>query len=101
MRKYITDDINNVLDVLHLQSVYVVNTLEDCAVLKQTLRYFNIASSEFLIYRFDSTVNEEANQVPVFENVPMSVKSMPMEYGSNLTVTVILFTFKCLFFYIS
>ena len=90
------DDIN-VLDVLYLQKVYVVNTLEDRAVLKQTHRDFNIAPPGFIMSSFDSTVIEEVNQLPVFEEVLIFVMNMLMEYGRNFIVGVIQFPFDRLF----
>ena len=63
MWKYVTNDINNAHDVLHLQNVYDQKTLH-CAVLKLTSGDCNIDHAEIIIYSFDSTLIEEANQVP-------------------------------------
>ena len=92
--KYITYDINNALEVLHLQNVYDEKTLEDCAVLEQTSRDCNIAHPEIIMYSFDSTFIEEANQVPGVEDISIPVRNILMKYSRYFIASNIQFLFE-------
>ena len=83
-----------VLDVLHSEVVYIVNT-QNCTVFKQTSTDFNITPPEIIIYNFDSNVIAETTEVLGFEDVPIPVMNLLMKYGRNFIVSVTQFPLEC------
>lgn len=88
MEKYITKELDEVLDVKHLKKFYVINSINDYQCLKNTAKYYGMQVPEVLIYNFQNTLIEEAKQVPGYESIPVPVMNMFMEHGNNFIVSI-------------
>ena len=68
---------------------FVVNSLEDVETIKETARKYNIDCPQIIQYPFQRKLIEEAKQVPGWEQVPVPVMNVLMEYGKNFIVSFI------------
>ncbi|XP_057290526.1 uncharacterized protein LOC130613205 [Hydractinia symbiolongicarpus] len=82
-QKYISDDIDTILDVAHMKNHYVVSCNKDKNLLWKAAQRKNIDPPDVVIYNFSAALIDKASQVPGFENVPVPVMNILMEYGNN------------------
>ena len=81
--KYISEEIDSVLDVKHQKLVFLVNNMEDKRVLWDTARSFTIDPSVFIHCNFATTLIEEARSASNNESVLVPVMNMLLEHGKN------------------
>ena len=85
--KYISKETDSILDVKHLELVFLVNNMEDKLVLWITARSFNIDPPDVIQCNFATTLTEEARSISNYESVPVPVMNMLLERGKNFTVS--------------
>ena len=69
--KYIYEEIDTILDVKHLEQVFLVSKMEDKHVLWGTARNFNIDSPEVIQCNFATRLIEEGWLISIYESVPV------------------------------
>ena len=85
--KYISEEINSIVDVKHLELVFLVNNMEGKRVLWDTARSLNIDSPDVIQCNFATTLIEEARPISNYESVPVPVMNILLEHGKNFTVS--------------
>ena len=85
--KYISEEIDSILDVKHLELVFLVNNMEDKRVLWDTARSFNIDPPDVIQCNFATTLIEEARSISNYESVPVPVMNILLEHGKNFIVS--------------
>ena len=85
--KYISKETDSILDVKHLELVFLVNNMEDKLVLWITARSFNIDPPDVIQCNFATTLIEEARSISNYESVPVPVMNMFLEHGKNFIVS--------------
>ena len=85
--KYISEEIDSILDVKHMELVFLVNDMEDKRVLWDTAWSFNIDPPDVIQYNFVTTLIEEARSISNYESVPVPVMNMLLEHGKNFIVS--------------
>ena len=80
--KYISEEIDSILDVKHLELVFLANNMEDKRALWDTAS-FNIDPPDVIQCNFGATLIEEARLISNHESVPVPVMNMLLEHGKN------------------
>lgn len=77
-----------ILDVSHIKNSFVVYSSCDKNELWSNARRYNIAAPECIIYDYDTSIISEAvDIVPDYENYPVPVLNILMEYANNFYVS--------------
>ncbi|XP_057292633.1 uncharacterized protein LOC130621360 [Hydractinia symbiolongicarpus] len=66
-----------------MKNHYVVSCNKDKNLLWKAAQQKNIDPPDVVIYNFSAALIDKASQVPGFENVPVPVMNILMEYGNN------------------
>ena len=85
--KYISEEIDSILDFKHQKLVFLVNNMEDKRVLWDTARSFNIDPPDVIQYNFATTLIEEARSISNYESVPVPVMNILLEHVKNFIVS--------------
>ena len=85
--KYISEEIDSVFDVKHLELVFLVNNMQDKRVLWDIARIFNIDPPDVIQCHFAATLIEETRSISNYESVPVLVMNMLLEHGKNFIVS--------------
>ena len=85
--KYISEEIDSILDFKHQKLVFLVNNMEDKRVPWDTARSFNIDPPDLIQCNFATTLIEEARSVSNNESILVPVMNMLLEHIKNFTVS--------------
>ena len=85
--KYISEEIDSILDVKHLELVFLVNNMEDKRVLWDTATSFNTDSPDVIQCNFATTLIVEARPISNYKSVPVPVMNMSLEHEKNFIVS--------------
>ena len=88
--KDISEETDSILDIKHLELVFLVNNMEDKRVLWDTARGFIISPLDVIQCNFATTLIEEARSISNYESVPVPVMNMLLEHGKNFIVSAFL-----------
>ena len=94
MRRFINEQIDDILDIMHLAETYVVDNGSDHFVLKETAKQYGIEQPNTVIYSYNCALIAEAKQIPGHEFIPIPVMNVFMEYGNNYIVSTFNLFFK-------
>ena len=90
MRRYITPELDEFLDVGHLCDTFVVNSLEDIAPLKEAARMYNIRLPHIIQYTFANSLIDVGTLVPSYEQIPVPLVNVFLEYRKKTIVSRLL-----------
>ena len=94
MRRYITPELDEFLNVGHLCDTFVVNSLEDMAPLKEAARMYNIRLPHTIQYTFANSLIDVGTLVPSYEQIPVPLVNVFLEYGKKTIVSRLLLLFS-------
>ena len=86
LRRYITPDIDDILDVQHLADTFVVNSLSDVAPLKEAAKSYSIKVTHIIQCNFSDTIIDVGKKVPGYEEIPPPLVNVFLEYGNKYIV---------------
>ena len=85
--KYISEEIDSILDVKHLELVFLVNNIKDKRFLLDTARSFYIDPPDVIQCNFATTLIKEARSISNYESVPVPVMNILLEHVKNFIVS--------------
>ena len=88
LSKFITNEIDFILDVKHLADLFVVNNLEDRNNLIECAKLYDITPPPIVTYSFEYPFIEEAKQLPQYQDLPIPVANVLLDYGLNYIVSI-------------
>ena len=86
LQRYITQDIDDILDVQHLADTFVVKSLSDVAPLKEAAKSYCIKVPHIIQYNFSNTIIDVGKKVPGYEEIPAPVLNVFLKYGNKYIV---------------
>lgn len=85
---FITEEIDEMLDVKHLKDVFIVDNYRDQCALSDAAHSQCIAKPATIMYDFSCSLIEEAKHVPGYEFLPIPVMNVLMDYSKNVIVSI-------------
>ena len=85
--KYISEETGSILDVRHLELLFLVNHMEDKRVLWDTARSFYIDPPDVIQCNFATTLIEEARSISNYASVPVPTTNMLLDHEKNFIVS--------------
>ena len=85
--KYISEEIDSILDVKHLELVFLVNNIKDKRFLLDTARSFYIDPPDVIQCNFATTLIEEARSISNYASVAVPMTNMLLDHEKNFIVS--------------
>ena len=85
--KYISEEIDSILEVKHLELVFLMNSIKDKRFVLDTARSFYIDPPDVTQCDFATTLIKEARSISNYESVPVPVMNILLEHGKNFIVS--------------
>ena len=85
--KYISEEIDSILEVKHLELVFLMNSIKDKRFVLDTARSFYIDPPDVTQSDFATTLIKEARSISNYESVPVPVMNILLEHGKNFIVS--------------
>ena len=78
------------MDVKYLADLFVVNNLEDRNKLIECAKLYSIPPPTIVAYNFEYSLIDKAKQLPQYQDLPVPVANVLLDYSLNYIVSIVL-----------